>query len=143
MAPSTRWCAFVITAVPDPEATLDEFAASPSLAERSSGHHLGAEAGCSAALNIGFAPSGPARRPAEFEWARLARWPSAHGGVRVIERRTCRRSAFSLNGSESARRASGEAGHRRGGHRRGGHRRSGFGARRSAPEPGRCNRGGR
>ena len=80
---------FVITAVPDPEKALDEFAR----VTRPGGeiilvNHLGAEedfAGCSRDL---FAPL--ARRLGwrpEFAWERIALWAQRHGGVRVVERR--------------------------------------------------------
>ena len=80
---------YVITAVPDPEATLDEFAR----VTRPGGeiilvNHLGAEAGPRALFEQGFAPI--ARRLGwrpEFRWGRLAHWAERHGGVRVVERR--------------------------------------------------------
>ena len=80
---------YVITAVPDPEATLDEFAR----VTRPGGeiilvNHLGAEAGLLRAVEQGFAPV--ARRLGwrpEFPWQRLAQWASGHGGVRLLERR--------------------------------------------------------
>jgi phosphatidylethanolamine/phosphatidyl-N-methylethanolamine N-methyltransferase len=80
---------FVITAVPDPERTLDEFAR----VTRPGGeiilvNHLGAEAGLRRAFERGFAPL--ARRLGwrpEFRWERVARWAEAHGGVRLVERR--------------------------------------------------------
>jgi phosphatidylethanolamine/phosphatidyl-N-methylethanolamine N-methyltransferase len=80
---------YVITAVPDPEATLDEFARvlKPG-GEIILVNHLGAEGGPRAAFERGFAPL--ARRLGwrpEFRWERLARWAASHGGVRVAERR--------------------------------------------------------
>jgi phosphatidylethanolamine/phosphatidyl-N-methylethanolamine N-methyltransferase len=80
---------YVITAVPDPEATLDEFARvlKPG-GEIILVNHLGAEAGLRAALERWFAPL--ARRLGwrpEFRWERLAQWTARHGGVRVVERR--------------------------------------------------------
>jgi phosphatidylethanolamine/phosphatidyl-N-methylethanolamine N-methyltransferase len=80
---------YVITAVPDPEATLDEFARvlKPG-GEIILVNHLGAEAGPRATLERWFAPvaRGLGWRP-EFGWERLARWAARHGGVRVVERR--------------------------------------------------------
>jgi phosphatidylethanolamine/phosphatidyl-N-methylethanolamine N-methyltransferase len=80
---------YVITAVPDPERTLDEFAR----VVRPGGeivlvNHLGAETGLRAAGERCFAPL--ARRLGwrpEFGWRRLERWVARHGGVRVVERR--------------------------------------------------------
>ncbi len=80
---------YVITAVPDPEATLDEFArVLKSGGEIILVNHLGAEAGLRSSLERWFAPL--ARRLGwrpEFRWERLAQWAARHGGVRVIERR--------------------------------------------------------
>jgi phosphatidylethanolamine/phosphatidyl-N-methylethanolamine N-methyltransferase len=80
---------FVITAVPDPEATLDEFArVTKPGGEIILVNHLGAEAGLQRSFEHWFAPL--ARRLGwrpEFKWARLAQWAQHHGGVRVIERR--------------------------------------------------------
>jgi phosphatidylethanolamine/phosphatidyl-N-methylethanolamine N-methyltransferase len=80
---------YVITAVPDPEATLDEFVrvVKPG-GEIILVNHLGAEAGPRKLFEQGFAPL--ARRLGwrpEFRWERLARWAERHGGVRVVERR--------------------------------------------------------
>jgi phosphatidylethanolamine/phosphatidyl-N-methylethanolamine N-methyltransferase len=80
---------YVITAVPDPEATLDEFARvlKPG-GEIVLVNHLGAEDGLRASFEQGFAPL--ARRLGwrpEFRWERLAQWAARHGGVRVVERR--------------------------------------------------------
>jgi len=80
---------YVITVVPDPDATLDEFAR----VARSGGeiilvNHIGAEAGLRSAFEQWFAPV--ARRLGwrpEFPWARIARWADRHGGVELIERR--------------------------------------------------------
>jgi phosphatidylethanolamine/phosphatidyl-N-methylethanolamine N-methyltransferase len=80
---------YVITTVPNPEATLDEFAR----VLRPGGeivlvNHIGAEAGLRRAFEQGFAPL--ARRLGwrpEFRFGRLARWAESHGGVRVIEHR--------------------------------------------------------
>jgi phosphatidylethanolamine/phosphatidyl-N-methylethanolamine N-methyltransferase len=80
---------YVITAVPDPEATLDEFARviKPG-GEIILVNHLGAEQGLRAVCEGWFAPL--ARRlgwRSEFRWARIAQWAARHGGVRVVERR--------------------------------------------------------
>ena len=80
---------YVITAVPDPEATLDEFARvlKPG-GEIILVNHIGAEAGLRRAFEQGFAPV--ARRLGwrpEFPWAAARRLGRAHGGVRLIERR--------------------------------------------------------
>ncbi|HET7848511.1 MAG TPA: methyltransferase domain-containing protein [Pseudolabrys sp.] len=80
---------YVITAVPDPEAALDEFAR----VIRPGGeivlvNHVGADGGPRALFEQCFAPI--ARRLGwrpEFRFGRLADWASRHGGVRVIERR--------------------------------------------------------
>jgi phosphatidylethanolamine/phosphatidyl-N-methylethanolamine N-methyltransferase len=80
---------YVITAVPDPETTLDEFTRviKPG-GEIVLVNHLGAESGPRAAAERAFAPL--ARRLGwrpEFGWERLARWAARHGGVCVVERR--------------------------------------------------------
>jgi len=80
---------YVITAVPDPEATLDEFAR----VIRPGGeivlvNHIGAESGPRRLFEICFAPL--ARRLGwrpEFRFARLSGWAERHGGVRVVEHR--------------------------------------------------------
>ncbi len=80
---------YVITAVPDPEATLDEFAR----VTRPGGeivlvNHIGAESGPRAWFEQSFAPL--ARRLGwrpEFRFGRLESWAARHGGVRVVERR--------------------------------------------------------
>ena len=80
---------YVITTVPDPEATLDEFVR----VTRPGGeiilvNHLGAEAGPRRLFEQGFAPV--ARRLGwrpEFRWQRLAQWAERHGGVDLVERR--------------------------------------------------------
>jgi len=80
---------FVITAVPDPEATLNEFArVTKPGGEIILVNHLGAEAGLQRDFEHWFAPLGRRLgwRP-EFEWARLSQWAQQHGGVHVIERR--------------------------------------------------------
>jgi phosphatidylethanolamine/phosphatidyl-N-methylethanolamine N-methyltransferase len=80
---------FVITTVPDPEATLDEFVRvlKPG-GEIILVNHLGAEAGLQRDLENWFSPL--ARRLGwrpEFKWARLAQWAERNGAVRVVERR--------------------------------------------------------
>jgi phosphatidylethanolamine/phosphatidyl-N-methylethanolamine N-methyltransferase len=79
---------YVITAVPDPERSLDEFAR----VVRPGGeiilvNHLGAETGFRRLFERGFAPI--ARRLGwrpEFPWERLEQWGAQHGGVRLVER---------------------------------------------------------
>jgi phosphatidylethanolamine/phosphatidyl-N-methylethanolamine N-methyltransferase len=80
---------YVITTVPNAEATLDEFARvlKPG-GEIILVNHLGATDGVRATYERWLAPL--ARRlgwQAEFRWERLAQWAAAHGGVQVIERR--------------------------------------------------------
>jgi phosphatidylethanolamine/phosphatidyl-N-methylethanolamine N-methyltransferase len=80
---------FVITAVPDPEGTLDEFAR----VVRPGGeiilvNHIGAEHGPRAVFEAGFAPI--ARRLGwrpEFRFARLTDWAARNGSVRLVERK--------------------------------------------------------
>jgi phosphatidylethanolamine/phosphatidyl-N-methylethanolamine N-methyltransferase len=80
---------YVITAVPHPEATLDEFVR----VIRPGGeivlvNHIGAESGPRRLFETGFAPL--ARRLGwrpEFPFARLSDWAARNGGVRVVERR--------------------------------------------------------
>jgi phosphatidylethanolamine/phosphatidyl-N-methylethanolamine N-methyltransferase len=77
---------YVITAVPDPEATLDEFVRvlKPG-GEIILVNHLGAESGFRRAFEQGFSPI--ARRlgwSPEFPWERLTRW-AKRDGVRLIE----------------------------------------------------------
>jgi phosphatidylethanolamine/phosphatidyl-N-methylethanolamine N-methyltransferase len=79
---------YVITAVPDPEATLDEFVRvlKPG-GEIVLVNHLGAEQGPRRVFELCFAPL--ARRlgwSPEFPWARLVSW-AERDGVRLIERR--------------------------------------------------------
>jgi phosphatidylethanolamine/phosphatidyl-N-methylethanolamine N-methyltransferase len=80
---------YVITAVPDPEATLDEFArVTKPGGEIVLVNHLGAETGLRAVCEKSFAPL--ARRLGwrpEFGWQRLANWATRHGGIELIERR--------------------------------------------------------
>ena len=80
---------YVITAVPHPEATLDEFAR----VLRPGGeivliNHIGAETGLRRAFEQGFAPLARQLgwRP-EFPWARLTNWLDRAPGMRLIERR--------------------------------------------------------
>src|SRR3954454_14290768 len=105
---------YVITAVPDPEAALDEFAR----VTRPGGeiiliNHLGAEAGPRRLCGRACAPM-PGRfgwRP-EVGWARVTQWSKRHGGVRVSERRPMPPLGhFSLIRFE--RRAAGTDGHGR------------------------------
>ena len=80
---------YVITAVPDPEATLDEFARvlKPG-GEIVLVNHIGAEAGLRRAVRaVVRADRAPARLAAGIPLGRLADWAARHGGVRVIERR--------------------------------------------------------
>ena len=80
---------YVITTVPDPEATLDEC----QRVTRPGGeiilvNHLGADAGLRRDFERSFAPM--ARKlgwQPEFNWARLEQWAERNGGVRLIERR--------------------------------------------------------
>jgi phosphatidylethanolamine/phosphatidyl-N-methylethanolamine N-methyltransferase len=80
---------FVITAVPHPEATLDEFARvlKPG-GEIILVNHIGAESGARWLFELCFAPLARKLgwRP-EFPFARLADWAAGHGGVRIVERR--------------------------------------------------------
>ncbi|MET0707862.1 MAG: class I SAM-dependent methyltransferase [Tardiphaga sp.] len=80
---------YVITAVPDPEATLDDFirVLKPG-GELILVNHIGAESGARKIFELAFAPL--ARRLGwrpEFPWARLVDWAAAHGGVTLSERR--------------------------------------------------------
>ena len=80
---------FVITAVPKPEATLNEFVR----VIRPGGeivlvNHIGAEDGPRRMFELCFAPI--ARRLGwrpEFRFGRLADWAAGHGGVRLLEHR--------------------------------------------------------
>jgi phosphatidylethanolamine/phosphatidyl-N-methylethanolamine N-methyltransferase len=80
---------YVITAVPQPEATLDEFAR----VLRPGGeiilvNHIGAETGLRRTFENGFAPL--ARRlgwSPEFPWARLSGWADRRPDIRLVERR--------------------------------------------------------
>ena len=80
---------YVITAVPDPEATLDDFV---RVLKRGGElilvNHIGAESGTRRVFELAFAPL--ARRLGwrpEFPWRRLVDWASRHGGVILAERR--------------------------------------------------------
>ncbi len=80
---------YVITAVPDPEATLDEFARvlKPG-GEIVLVNHIGAETGARRLFELSFAPV--ARRLGwrpEFPWARLTAWATRAREVQLIERR--------------------------------------------------------
>jgi phosphatidylethanolamine/phosphatidyl-N-methylethanolamine N-methyltransferase len=80
---------YVITTVPHPEATLDEFARvlKPG-GEIVLVSRVGAEAGLRRAFEHWFAPM--AHRlgwRTEFPWARFARWAERPHGVRLVERR--------------------------------------------------------
>jgi phosphatidylethanolamine/phosphatidyl-N-methylethanolamine N-methyltransferase len=80
---------YVITTVPDPEGTLDEFAR----VLRAGGEivlvsRIGAEAGLRRALEHWFAPA--ARKlgwRTEFEWQRYTAWAARTNDMRLIERR--------------------------------------------------------
>ncbi len=80
---------YVITAVPHPEATLDEFARvlKPG-GEIVLINHIGAETGLRRALEQRFAPVARQLgwRP-EFPWGRFAAWVDRARGMRLIERR--------------------------------------------------------
>jgi phosphatidylethanolamine/phosphatidyl-N-methylethanolamine N-methyltransferase len=80
---------YVITAVPDPEATLDDFirVLKPG-GELILVNHIGAESGSRRLFELAFAPL--ARRLGwrpEFPWGRLVDWAAGHGGVTLTERR--------------------------------------------------------
>ena len=80
---------YVITAVPDPEATLDEF----TRVLKAGGeiilvNHIGAESGFRKLSEQAFAPV--ARRLGwrpEFPWERLTAWQARARGIQFIERR--------------------------------------------------------
>lgn len=80
---------YVVTAVPEPEATLDDFVRvlKPG-GELILVNHIGAENGPRKLFELAFSPI--ARRLGwrpEFPWARLVNWAARHGGVDLIERR--------------------------------------------------------
>jgi phosphatidylethanolamine/phosphatidyl-N-methylethanolamine N-methyltransferase len=79
---------YVITAVPDPEATLDEFVrvVKPG-GEIILVNHIGAEHGSRKVFEQCFSPV--ARRLGwrpEFPWQRLVDWASRNSGVKLVER---------------------------------------------------------
>lgn len=80
---------YVITTVPNPEATLDEFARvlKPG-GEIILVNYLGADTGLRSTLERSFAPLARCLgwQP-EFRWERLMGWVVRHGGVSVVERR--------------------------------------------------------
>jgi phosphatidylethanolamine/phosphatidyl-N-methylethanolamine N-methyltransferase len=79
---------YVITAVPDPEATLDEFArVTKPGGEIILVNHIGAESGARKLFEAAFSPL--ARRLGwrpEFPWRRLADWAARNRNVELIER---------------------------------------------------------
>lgn len=80
---------YVITAVPDPEATLDDFirVLKPG-GELILVNHIGAESGPRKLFELAFSPI--ARRLGwrpEFPWQRLVNWAARNGGVELAERR--------------------------------------------------------
>ena len=80
---------YVITTVPDPEATLDEFAR----VLRPGGEivlvsRVGAEAGLRRTFEHWFAPMArPLGWRTEFPWARFEHWAERTRSVRLVERR--------------------------------------------------------
>src|SRR3954463_8032115 len=81
---------YVVTAVPDPEATLDDFirVLKPG-GELILVNHIGAESGPRRAFELAFAPL--ARRLGwrpGVSWGRLVEWAAKHGGVTLVERRS-------------------------------------------------------
>src|SRR5919198_4706850 len=80
---------YVITTVPNPEATLDEFARvlKPG-GEIILVSRVGSEAGLRRAFEHWFAPMAHKLGwRTEFPWARFARWAERPHGVRLVERR--------------------------------------------------------
>jgi len=80
---------YVITTVPEPEATLDDFVRvlKPG-GELILVNHVGVESGPRRILDLAVAPL--ARRlgwRTEFPWERLVKWAARHGGVSLAERR--------------------------------------------------------
>jgi len=81
---------YVITAVPNPDATLDEFVrVTKPGGEIILVNHIGAEAGPRLMFERCFAPLARQLgwRP-EFPWLRIQRWLDRRSDVRLIERRT-------------------------------------------------------
>jgi phosphatidylethanolamine/phosphatidyl-N-methylethanolamine N-methyltransferase len=80
---------YVVTTVPNPEATLDEFARvlKPG-GEIVLVSRVGAEAGLRRILEQWFAPTASRLGwRTEFPWERYSRWVAGHGNMRLIERR--------------------------------------------------------
>jgi phosphatidylethanolamine/phosphatidyl-N-methylethanolamine N-methyltransferase len=79
---------YVITTVPDPEGTLDDFVrVLKHGGELILVNHIGAERGPRKLAEAAFAPV--ARRLGwrpEFPWERLVNWQQRHGGVTLVER---------------------------------------------------------
>lgn len=79
---------YVVTTVPDPEGTLDDFmrVLKPG-GELILVNHIGAESGPRRWFELGFAPV--ARKlgwRVEFPWQRLVEWAARHGRAQLIER---------------------------------------------------------
>jgi len=80
---------YVVTTVPNPEATLDEFARvlKPG-GEIVLVSRVGAEAGLRRTLEQWFAPTASRLGwRTEFPWERYSGWVAGHGNMRLIERR--------------------------------------------------------
>src|SRR6202041_3972410 len=80
---------YVITAVPDPEATLDDFirVLKPG-GELILVNHIGAESGPRRPFELAFAPlARRLRQGPEFSWGRLTDWAAKHGGVALAQPR--------------------------------------------------------
>jgi phosphatidylethanolamine/phosphatidyl-N-methylethanolamine N-methyltransferase len=79
---------YVVPAVPDPEATLDEFVrVTKPGGEIILANHIGAEKGPRKVFEAGFSPI--ARRLGwrpEFSWQRLVNWAARNNNVRLVER---------------------------------------------------------
>jgi phosphatidylethanolamine/phosphatidyl-N-methylethanolamine N-methyltransferase len=79
---------YVITTVPDPEGTLDDFVrVLKAGGELILVNHIGAEGGVRKLAEEAFAPVARKLgwRP-EFPWERLETWQKRHGGVTMVER---------------------------------------------------------